>query len=117
MYTIKTNNQAAIDASLKQYGKDADEHWCDVMEHAERYGFILQAFGDTAMFATHKNQLEKFGEAEYLRIQQMDGHCPKDCGYAGCLEGDGTPKDCRGCWAGQKGAKWIQFEKNPYYDK
>lgn len=103
--------------SLKQYGRDADARWSEVMELAEKYGFVLQAYGGTALLATHRNQLESYGEPEYLRIQQMNGHCPKDCGYAGCLEKDGAPKACGSCWAIQKGAKWVRFEKNPAYDK
>lgn len=102
--------------SLRQYGQDADEHWSEVMELAEKYGFIVQAYGGTAILVTHRNQLENYGEPEYLRIQQMDGHCPKDCGYDGCLEVDGTPKTCRSCWAAGKGAKWVRFEKNSAYN-
>ena len=45
----------------------------------------------------------------------MDGHCPKDCGYDGCLKEDGLLKDCKGCWVAKKGAKWIYFEKNPAF--
>jgi len=33
------------------------------------------------MLLTYQNQLEYYGEAEYLRIQQMNGHCPKTFGY------------------------------------
>lgn len=107
----------AVSVSLKQYGKDADKHWSEVMALAERYGFVLQTYGGTALLATHRNQLESYGEPEYLRIQQMDGHCPKDCGYEGCLEKDGALKDCGSCWAVPKGAKWVRFEKNAVYDE
>lgn len=98
---MQKDHQTATIASLKQYGRDADEHWTEVMELAEKYGFILQAYG----------------EPEYLRIQQMNGHCPKDYGYNGCLEADGAPKACGSCWAVQNGTKWVRFEKNPARDK
>ena len=114
---MQKDHQTATIASLKQYGKDADEHWTEVMELAEKYGFILQAYGGAALLATHRNQLESYGEPEYLRIQQMNGHCPKDCGYNGYLEADGAPKACGSCWAVQNGAKWVRFEKNPARDK
>lgn len=88
---------------LREYGIEADEHWQhDVMKLAEKYGFIIQAYGGTATLATHRNQLEQLGEAGYLRIQQMNGHCPKTFGYEGCLEKDGVLKDCGNCWAAQK---------------
>ena len=102
---MRKDHQTAAASSLKQYGRDADEHWKEVMVLAEKYGFILQAYGGTALLATHRNQLESYGEPEYLRIQQMNGHCPKNCGYDGCLEKDGTPKACGSCWAVQKDAK------------
>lgn len=114
---MQAKHKIAADVSLKQYGRDADEHWEEVMELAEKYGFILQAYGGTALLSTHHNQLKSYGESDYLHIQQMDGHCPKDCGYDGCLEDNGTLKVCGNCWAVQKGAKWMRFEKNPAYDR
>lgn len=114
---MQAKHKIDADVSLKQYGRDADVHWEEVMELAEKYGFILQAYGGTALLATHRNQLESYGEPEYLRIQQMDGHCPKDCGYAGCSEKDGAPKSCGNCWVIQKGARWVRFEKNPAHNK
>lgn len=102
---------------LKEYGVEADRHWSEVMELAEKYGFIIQAYGGTATLATHKNQLKQLGEHEYLRIQQMDGHCPKDFGYPGCLTADGEQQDCGNCWVLNGGAKWIGFEKNKRYEK
>ena len=104
-------------AVLKEYGIEADQHWEEVMELAERYGFILQAYGGTATLATHHNQLKELGEPEYLRILQMDGHCPKDFGYPGCLTREGEHKECGSCWALLKDAKWVRFEKNPEYMK
>lgn len=97
--------------TLKAYGIEADEHWKEVMELAERYGFIVQAGGGTATLITHKNQLENYGETEYLRIQSMDGHCPKDCGYPGCSTYGGLV-NCAHCWVTKKGPKWIKFDKN-----
>ena len=114
---MRKDHQTNAAVDLKQYGRDADTHWKEVMEFAEKYGFILQAYGGTALLATHRNQLENYGGPEYLRIQQMNGHCPIDCGYAGCLEKDGTLKPCGSCWAIQKGAKWVRFEKNPANNK
>lgn len=104
-------------AVLKEYGIEADQHWTEVMELAEKYGFILRAYGGTATLATHQNQLKELGEPEYLRIQQMDGHCPKDVGYPGCQTSDGELKKCGSCWTLQKGAKWVRFEKNPEHMK
>ncbi len=50
-----------------------DDHWIDVMELAEKYGFIVQAFGGTAILATHVNQKEHYGEEEYKKIQKTNG--------------------------------------------
>ena len=75
---MKKKNEPA----LREYGIEADKHWQhEVMKLAEKYGFIVQASGGVAMLVTHQNQVEQFGEAEYLRIQQMNGHCPKTFGY------------------------------------
>ncbi len=100
---------------LKEYGIEADRHWVEVMDLAERYGFILQAYGGTATLATHRNQLEELGETEYLRIQQMNGHCPKDVGYPGCFTPEGEQKRCEGCWVVRMGARWVRFERNEQY--
>lgn len=102
-----------VQPGLKEYGIEADQHWTEVMELAEKYGFILQAYGGTATLATHQNQLKELGESKYLQIQQMNGHCPRDFGYVGCLTPEGEPKMCGSCWALQKGARWVRFEKNP----
>lgn len=51
-----------------------DSHWKEVMKLAEQYGFILQAYGGTAILATHENQLEAKGEEVYLfRQSEMFG--------------------------------------------
>lgn len=39
-----------------------DKHWQEVMDLAQKYGFIVQAYGGTATLATHKVQLEELGE-------------------------------------------------------
>lgn len=97
------------------YSEEADRHWAEVMAQAEKYGFILQAYAGSATLATHRVQLEQLGESEYLRIQQMNGHCPKDFGCSGCLTADGALKDCGSCWAAANGGKWVRFEKNGRY--
>lgn len=101
--------------ALKEYGIEADQHWSEVMDLAEQYGFILHAYAGTAVLTTHRSQLEELGEPEYLRIQQMNGHCPKDFGYPGCLTPEGEEKECGGCWATRMGAKWVRFERNEQY--
>ena len=98
------------------YDMEADRHWREVMALAEQYGFILTACGGTAVLSTHRSQLEELSEVEYLRIQQMNGHCPKDFGYEGCYDTDGAVKSCKGCWAAKHGAKWVGFEKNTHYN-
>jgi hypothetical protein len=40
------------------------------MTLAEKYGFILQAYGGTATLATHKNQREALGDEKYLDRQK-----------------------------------------------
>ena len=51
--------------------KELDSHWAEVMKLAKKYGFITFAYGGTAMLATHENQLEEYGEEEYLRYQKQ----------------------------------------------
>lgn len=86
--------------TLNDYGFNADKRWQhEVMELARKCGFVVMSAAGTAILMTHKTQLEKFGEAEYLRIQQMNGHCPKTFGYKGCLNEDGSLKECGSCWA------------------
>ena len=87
---------------LREHGINTDLHWQEVMALAKKYGFIYHAGGGVALLMTHKNQIEQHGEAEYLRIQQMNGHCPKTFGYEGCQNENGSVKDCGSCWAAQK---------------
>ena len=49
---------------------ELDSHWNEVMELAVKYGFITQAYGGTAMLATHKNQLEAYRAENYIRRQR-----------------------------------------------
>lgn len=95
---------------LRSHGIRADKNWKKVMDMAERYGFIVHAYGGTAMLATHKTQVESFGEHGYLRIQQVNGHCPKENGYEGCLSEDGTLKDCGSCWA-KNGGLYVEHKR------
>ena len=71
---------------LPKGGKEADSKWTEVMRFAERQGFIMSAFGGVAMLATNQNQLEQLGLKEYLRIQRMNGRCPKVLGAKGCID-------------------------------
>lgn len=50
--------------------KELDGHWNEVMQLAQDYGFIVQAYGGTAQLATHKNQLEAFRPENYVRRQR-----------------------------------------------
>lgn len=53
---------------------ELDSHWNEVMELAVKYGFITQAYGGTAMLATHKNQLEVYRAENYIQRQRgMNG--------------------------------------------
>lgn len=97
-------------------GDLADLHWNEVMEMAERYGFITQACGGTALLITHRVQLEQYGERGYLRIQKMNGHCARDMGYDGCLSDDGQLLPCENCMYRPRGAKWVRFERNPAWN-
>lgn len=51
--------------------KELDSHWSEVTKAAEKYGYIMQAYGGVAVIATHKNQLEQFGEEDYLYRQRQ----------------------------------------------
>lgn len=104
---------------LKEYGINADSHWTgDVMKAAKRSGFIIQAYGGMATLATHRNQLEQLGEREYLRIQRMNGHCPKTFGYEGCLDEENNVRECRGCeLLGKKDARPRTLIEMPMLDQ
>lgn len=57
---------AVNDGKLREF----DSHWNEVMELAKKYGFIIAAYGGTATLATHDNQLQVFGEEDYIRKQR-----------------------------------------------
>lgn len=48
---------------------ELDSHWKEVIDLAVKYGFICQAYGDTAVLATHENQIEAVGEEKYLKFR------------------------------------------------
>lgn len=50
--------------------KELDSHWKEVMNLAQKYGFIGQAYGGTAILLTHKNQLEADGKETYIYRQR-----------------------------------------------
>lgn len=96
---------------LRKHGICADKHWREVMSLAERYGFIMQACGGVATLATHNAQLKELGEIKYLQIQRMNGHCPKENGYEGCLDEFGHLTECGSCCLAEKGGKYVDFQK------
>ena len=51
--------------------KELDSHWVEVMELAKKYGFILFAYEGIATIATHREQLEEYGEESYLYHQKQ----------------------------------------------
>ena len=71
-------------AETRAHVASDDCAWHAVMKLAERHGFILQAAGGTAFLSTQKNQIEYKGVLEYLQIQRMNGHCPREFGFPGC---------------------------------
>lgn len=54
----------------KDKAAQMDDHWKEVMDLAEQYGFIAQAAGGTAILLTHRNQIEADGEEKYLYRQR-----------------------------------------------
>lgn len=55
--------------------EELDSHWQEVMELAERYGFIVQSFGGTATLATHTEYIEQLGHdkaAQRLRTCNVE---------------------------------------------
>lgn len=89
----------------EQHVKECDGHWTEVMKLAEQYGFILQAYGGVATLATQKEQIKELGLAKYLGIQKMNGHCPKEFGYEGCLDEDAQIAMCGSCCLRKKGTE------------
>lgn len=89
----------------EQHMNACDARWTEVMKLAEASGFIIQAYGGTAILATHKNQLNEVGLMKYLQIQKMNGHCPKDFGYSGCMDKDENITICGSCCLRKKGVE------------
>lgn len=50
-----------------------DKHWLEVMDMAEKHGFIIHSTGGVAILATHEVQKEQYGENGHKRIQKMNG--------------------------------------------
>lgn len=71
-------------AETQEHAISDDCAWHAVMKLAEQHGFILRAAGGTAYLATQRNQIEYMGVLEYLKIQRMNGHCPREFGFSGC---------------------------------
>lgn len=51
---------------IKEFAKEQDKHWEEVMKLAEKYNFIIQAYGGTATLCTHKTFIEELGEEKYV---------------------------------------------------
>lgn len=51
---------------LNDYVKEQDEHWEEVMKLAEKYGFIISAYGGTATLCCHKVYIEELGKEAYI---------------------------------------------------
>lgn len=76
-----TYGSYAIKARLQVEGgraviEDWDSHWEEVMELAQRYGFIVQAYAGTATLATNAEQIEQLGldgKATLLRASGLVG--------------------------------------------
>lgn len=50
---------------------ELDSHWQEVVELAEKYGFIVQSFGGTATLATHTEYIEQLGTDKAARRLRM----------------------------------------------
>lgn len=85
-FGLNQPEQPSADSKLPEGGREADKRWAEVMCMAEECGFITMAAGGTAVLITNKNQLESYGMQEYVRIQRMNGRCPKKIGMSGCID-------------------------------
>ncbi|WP_342439319.1 hypothetical protein NSS79_10610 [Paenibacillus sp. FSL L8-0436] len=61
-----------------------DENWEEVMTLAEKYGLILQAANGVALLATHAVQIERYGEEQFVKIQEMNGRRRSETGIELC---------------------------------
>lgn len=50
--------------------KELDSHWKEIGKLAEKYGFIVGAYGGMMVLATHENQIKDLGEEKYLYRQK-----------------------------------------------
>lgn len=51
-YYMNTDEKYQISEEI---AKENDSHWEEVLKLAEKYGFIRQSFGGTAILVTHEN--------------------------------------------------------------
>ena len=87
----------------KQHMEACDAHWDEIMKEARANGFVLQAYGGVATLVSHRSQMED-GVARYRLTQKMNGHCPKDFGYEGCIdEKTNEVMHCGSCCLVKKG--------------
>jgi len=68
---MDTQKIAIADDEMSVIIAERDQGWNEVMELAKKYGFIVQAYGGTAMLATNTNQLETWGKDAYLLKQEQ----------------------------------------------
>ena len=57
----------------RQYLKAADGEWKAVMDAARNAGFIVSAYGGTAVLATYKAMMDEQGTDGVVRMLQMSG--------------------------------------------
>ena len=61
--------------------KEEKDNWSEVMELAQKYGFLIQAYGGAATLATKANQTEYFNVGKYEAIQALNrGEVPEPQG-------------------------------------
>ena len=53
-------------------GAEIISEWDKVIRLAAENGFIIEAYGGTAIIASHEEQRREFGEDEFNRIQEMN---------------------------------------------
>lgn len=59
----------------KNVVKELDKHWSEVMKLAEKYGFIVQAYGGVSILSTHDAYKEEYGSegvAKRLRMCNVE---------------------------------------------
>ncbi len=60
--------------------KELDSHWSEFLKLAGKYGFLMHAYGTTALISTHETQLLALGEEKYLsnQKQMLNGNMEDD---------------------------------------